>query len=239
MRIVTNDKKIKRNKQIAQGLFFASMALLIGAFFFGNSNDNPDVSFYLQCGLLPVLLLMVLTSVRMTNSWVRQPYPWEAIPAGLKGIGGDTTLYNFVLPGNHVMIGPNGIFSITSRFQDRPQTVKDDKWRSNFGILTLMRQEQIGNPTHEAKLKAEQTAEFLREVIGDEGIQVQPLVVFVHPQADVSVDGETSVPILYANPEKKKMSLKQYLKDAQKQEFPTLTKEQQAELDDTLLYSDA
>ena len=239
MRVVTNDKLINRNRMIAQSLFFVSMGLLVLSFFGSNQlSGDGDLALAFQCAAIPILFGLVIGSVRMTNNWVRQPYPWEQIRAGLKGIGGENVLYNFVLPANHVLIGPNGIFAITTRFHEKPQAVKDDHWQPNLGLLTLMRQEQIGNPTHEAKIKAAKTEAYLRELLEDDEITVTPVVVFVHPNAEVSIEGDLSVPVLYASPEKKKLSLKNYIRDAKTDANHTLTKEQIAELDDVLLYED-
>lgn len=239
MRVVTNDKLIERNKRLAQILFFASIAALLLSFFLGNRlGDDPDVAFYFQCVMVPILLGMVVASVRMTNLWVRQPAPWDALREGLKGIGTDATLYNFVMPAPHVLVSPMGIFTLTTRFQEAPQKVLDDKWITNRSPLTYMRQEQIGNPTKEAKLHAARTEAFLQELLGDPNIKVQPLIVFVHPNANVAIEGQPSVPILYANPDKKKDALKSYLREIKKAGYPTLTSEQQAELDDVLLFTD-
>jgi hypothetical protein len=237
MRVVTNEKLISRNKQIAQVLFFVSLAVLAGSFFF-SSNIDEDVALYFQCLVLPTMLLLVMLSVRMTNQWVRQPFPWIAIREGLKGVGPESVMYSFLLPAPYVIVSPQGIFAIVSRFQDRPQKVVDDKWQTSFSILAFMRQEQLGNPSHEARLKAKQTEAFLQELLGDDSIQVQPVVVFHHPNAEVVMEGKQTVPVLYASTEKKKDTLKQYLKDAKKQGFPTLSKDQLEELDNVLLYKD-
>lgn len=242
MRVVTNLKFIQRNRQIAQLLFYASMGGLVLSFFLGNSiSNNPDAAMYFQCFVLPLLFVLVIISVRMTNAWVRSE-PWKAIPSGLKGISTDNTLYHYLLPASHVLIGPDGIFAMVTRFQDRHYTVKDDKWGADISplnrIMMFARQEQLGDPTAEAKLKAAQTQTFLRELLQDQLIEVQPLIVFLHPQAEVTIEGVNTVPVVYSHPDKKKDTLKNYLKGLKKQAYPTLTKEQLAELDDALLYAD-
>ena len=240
MRVVTNEKLIERNRRIAQILFFASIAALAASFFFTNSfsEDNQQIAFYFQCLMLPLMLSMVIISVRMTNTWVRQPNPWEAIREGLKGTGGDTTIYNFLMPARHVLVSPHGIFSLTTRFQDAPQEVNGDTWKTKAGIITFMRQEHLGNPTSDALLDAAKTEVFLQELLGDEDIKVHPVIVFIHPNAEVKTEGEQTVPILYANADKKKGSLKSFLRDAKKNKYPTLTDEQREKLDNLLLYKD-
>ncbi|MFP4321091.1 MAG: hypothetical protein ACLFTK_01415 [Anaerolineales bacterium] len=239
MRVVTNENTIDRNKRWAQLLFFLSMGALIASFFFSSSIQSADLGIFFQCVVMPLLLVMVITSVRMTNLWVREPAPWKALREGLKGIGNDAVLYHYLMPADHVLVNSAGIFAITTRFQDRPQKIVDDKWENRSGILTYMRQEQLGDPTREAKLKAKQTEVFLQELLQDDSIEVQPLVVFTHPRASVEMEGEQTIPVLYASPDRKKSSIKSYLKDvAKKTDYPTLSEQQIKELDDALLFED-
>lgn len=239
MRVVTNESLIERSRRLAQILFFVSIAFLIGSFFLSTQvGTSDDLGFYFQCVTIPVLFGLVLLSVRMTNAWVRQPHPWMALQEGLKGIGSETSLYNFVMPAPHVIAHSSGVFAIVTRFQDSPQKVVDDTWHTSRSLLAFMRQEQLGNPTEEARLKARKTELFLQELLRDDTIRVQPLVVFISPAANVTIEGEQTVPVLYANPDKKKYSLKNYLRDAKSCNYPTLSKDQLDQLDDLLLYED-
>lgn len=239
MRVVTNDAVIERNQRLSQMLFIASIVFLIGSFLLSTQiTTNDESGFYFQCFTIPILFTLVLLSVRMTNKWVRKPYPWEVLQEGLKGAAGDPMMYNFLMPANHVIVGQNGIFAITTRFQESPQKVVDDTWHTSRSFLTYMRQEQLGNPTEEAKTKALQTEIFLQDLLKDDSIRVQPLVVFVHPAAKLTIEGEQTVPVLYAGSDKKKYSLKTYLKEAKSCNYPTLKKEQIDQLDDLLLYED-
>jgi hypothetical protein len=243
MRVVTNLKIIQRNRQMAQLLFYISMGGLVLSFLFGNSiSSDPQAASVFQCIVLPMLFILVILSVRMTNTWMRKPEPWIAIQEGMKGVSTENNLYHYVFPAPHVVIGPDGIFAMVTRFQDRPYIVKDDRWNTNATLLSrflmFARQEQIGDPTYEAKLKAAQTQAFLRELLQDQLIEVHPLIIFIHPKANVTVEGESSVPILYGDPDRKKDSLKQFFRNLKKQGYPTITKEQIAEVDDALLYED-
>jgi len=241
MRVVTNQAIIDRNKRIAQTLFFVSIAGMIGSIFLVNSiaAENPDLASSFQCVSLTVLMILVIMSVRMTNLWVRQPYPWKALEEGLKATDKNAVLYHYLMPAPHVLITQNGVFAMVTRFQERPQTVVDGKWRTGFNILTFMRQEQIGNPTDEARYRAKQTEVFLQELLEDPSVEVNPLIVFVHPRAEVEIEGDPIVPILYASAAKKKESLKSFMQKHKKEGAGTgLTEEQIAELDDVLLFLD-
>lgn len=240
MRVVTNEALISRNKKISQALYFGSFILLIASFFFLNQLAASDAVYAFQCVLIPVMFGLVLVAVRMTNTWVRQPHPWEAIPQGLKGISADNTLYNYLFPfAEHVLVGPNGIFVLETRFHDRPQKVVGDEWQDSKGLFTFMRQEQLGNPSRDAQQKASAVSAFLQELTGDSSLEALPIVVFTHPNAEITMEGEQSVPVVYAfGSRKEKNSLKNLLQQMKGAEHPTLTPQQQALLDDTLLYED-
>lgn len=242
MRVVTNEAFIKRNRQWAQFSFLISIAILIGSLFFGNSlvGDNPDAALFMNCLLPPMLFFLILFSVRMSNQWIREPVAWSSIEEGLRGHSSNAVLYHYVMPARHVLISPNGIFVLTPYFQDRPVVVKDDRWRMPGGpvaaLMIFLRQEQIGNPTRDAKTEAVFVQRLLNKKFPDNDFEVQPVIVFINPGATVSIEGEPSVPITFVNSDLEPQ-LKDYLREVKEEDRPTLTKEQIDELEDDLIYT--
>ena len=219
MRIVTNEKLSRRNRQYATYLFFATMALLVASFFLINQNlfleegANP-LLMLAQALALPVAFVMTLISVRMTNLWARDPRPEKAIDEGLKGLSKKSILYNYYhIPARHVLIAPQGVFAIITRWHPGKFTVEDDRWKTRAGAVskffTSLRMDGVGNPTLDAQRAAEYVQKQLEPIAPD--IEVQPLIVFVDPKADLEVEG-SSVPILYADT-KQKPNLKDYMRD--------------------------
>src|SRR5262245_2809316 len=98
MRVVTNQPRIKRNRQIAQVLFFLSLALIAGLIFANFKTLENESLFLVQCLLMPIVLGTIVISVRLTNQYVRPPHAEDAIRDGLKGINRRSILYNYVLP---------------------------------------------------------------------------------------------------------------------------------------------
>ena len=237
MRVVTNDATIDRNRRIAQYSFFFSIFVLLGSFIFLNSLSPEGSS--LACFILPLAFLITLFSVRMGNNWIREPLSWEAIQESTRGISSNAVLYHFILPAKHVFISPMGIFAFYTMFQDRHIVVKDDKWRMTGGligsILTFMRQDSVGNPTREAQFEAQVAEKTLQKIFPDKEIEVQPIIVFLHPGAKVDIEGEQTVPITFATGDSEP-SLKLFLKSLKEEDYPTLTSEEIDELDDELIY---
>ena len=232
MRVVTNEAHIARNRRISHILFFVSLAGMAAGFFYTWTAD-PATSTQISCFLLPALLFMTLISVRMANTWIREPRPERVIEESLKGVGRRYTLFQHILPAPHVVIGPEGVFTVTPVWQEKQYRVSGKKWTGDRGLLArltgYMRQDLLGNPFNEAQLHAQEMQKFVNKIAPDSEIEVQPLVVFTSQKVTLDIE-DPIIPVLYANP-KKKPSLRDYLRDLKGQERPTLTEEQLDEID--------
>ena len=240
MRVETNMKLIRRNRQIAQYLFFFSFGILIvGLLLTNQQTASIQANDLLLGGILPAIVVVIafvatIFSVRMTNNWIREPRPETVLREGLKGVGHKAVLYNYYTnPVKHVLIAPQGVFAITTRWQDRRYTVTGDKWqthRSLFSrIFSAFRFDGIGNPTDDALQNAEHVKKLLAGIAPD--VPVRPLIVFTDPRAVITIEDPT-VPVLRAQ-DKINPSIKDYIKDAER--LPTLTPEQIAELEKRIL----
>ncbi len=225
MRIETNTELVKRNRRTANLLFFFSMGVLIAGFLVANlqlqAKDGLTLalSVILPWIVLPVGFISTLVSVRMTNLWVRQPRPEKAIPAGLKGLSKRSVLYNYYhFPARHVLITPQGIWAIVTRYQDGIYSVNGDKWQSQGGLFSgvgrFFRRDAVGNPTEDAH----KAAAYVKGLLAKSGtdVEVQPMIIFVDPKARLTIEDPT-VPVLYAD-ENKEPNLRDYMRQlSQKQ----------------------
>lgn len=228
MRIVTNEHLVERSKRTATWLFFVSLGILFLGFFAANGSlfglvDPEEVDRDLYLVGMPVILVVgfatTMISVRMTNLWVRVPRPEKAIEEGLKGISNKSALYSyFHFPARHVLICPQGIFVMISRFQDGKISCQKDRWSVKRGILNLLfsafRLDGIGNPTLEAKAAAEHISFLLEDY--DPDIPVYPVIIFQDPRAEIFSE-DCSVPALYPD-SKREPNLKDYIRNMEKSE---------------------
>lgn len=233
MRIETNEDLVSRNRKIATYMFIFSLIVLVLGFLAANG-DAFGITFLsanLYLAVMPILLIVglaaTLISVRMTNYWIRMPRPEDAIREGLKGLSNKSVLYNYLhLPARHVLICPQGIFVIATRFQDGRIAVDEDKWQTRrsplSAVFSMFRMDGIGDPTSDATKAAEHIQDYVDEINAD--IKVQPLILFVDPRAKIEV-GETTIPVLHADP-KSHISLKDYLRKIPKEERTPLTDEE-------------
>jgi ribosomal protein L7Ae-like RNA K-turn-binding protein len=220
MRIVTNERLAKRNRQIAFWLMMATLAVLVGSFLLlmqGPIEGEPALSgliILFQILVLPVAFVLTLLSVRMTNLWARPPRPEDAIQEGLKGVSNKSVLYNYYhFPARHVLICPQGIYAIVTRWHNGTYTVKDDRWQTRQNILSrlgsLLRADGIGNPTLDAQRAVEKVKKQLASIAPD--AEVEPLIVFIDNAAQINIES-SGIPIVFADP-KAKPSLKTYLRE--------------------------
>jgi hypothetical protein len=223
MRIVTNTKLATRNRSIATYLFVATFIVLIGGFFFVNQSlftqeDTATINpttLLLQVLVLPIAFIMTVISIRMTNLWARQPRPEVVLAESLKGLGKKSVLYNYHhIPTRHLLICPRGVFAIVTRWHEGRYSVENDMWRTQANAisraLSALRRDNVGNPSQEAIQAAEHAQKLLAKYAPD--VKVQPLVFFLSPRAEVTVD-EASVQVTFAEGSKQKPTLKDYLRE--------------------------
>jgi hypothetical protein len=231
MRVETNQSLIQRNRRLAQIMFFVSLGLLSLGFIVTNSRLlfptlSVDalliVEFLLPIIILPLAFLSTLFSVRMTNLWVRLPRPDAVIPENLKGLGSGSVLYNYYhFPARHVLICPNGVFAIVTRFQRGVYTVEGSKWTTRRGIFEtifgIFRMDRLGNPSRDAEDAADEVQAVIDRIAPESKIVVKPVVVFVDPRVQLTVVDPT-VAVVHAQTNIKP-SLKDYVKSQPKSQM--------------------
>lgn len=237
MRIVTNHKKIRQNRRIAQYAFFGTLALLILGLFVTNAAPSNPVLLLAPLVVLPVAIAATFYSVRMANLWLREPRPEKILEESLKGMSTRAVLYNYALPARHVLIMPQGVFTFTFRPQDGTFTIDGNQWRKQTNALgrfmTIFRQDSIGRPDLEAQREAASVQEVLDKAVPDNNITVEPVVVFSSDAAIFEVIN-AEMPIIYGA-SKQKPNIKTFGRDMKKrEEVISLTDEQIEALEETL-----
>lgn len=223
MRVETHIKLVARNRKIAQYLFFFSFGLLVLGLLVVNqpvaaeNSQGVTLYFLLSALMLPLAFVSTMVSVRMTNLWVREPRPEVGIRDNLKGINTKSVLYNYYhFPARHVLIAPQGVFAIVTRFQERKYRVEGDHWRtlSNFitRLFSLIRFDRIGNPTRDAQLAADHVKSLLADIAPD--VPVYPLIIFSDARAHVTAV-DSPVPVLSLG-NKQLPTLKEHLRSLQR-----------------------
>ncbi len=234
MRVVINEAQIKRNRQMSHIMFFISLAGMGIGFYYTWTSDPNSSANQISCFILPILMLLTLSSVRMANNWIREPRPKDVLAESLKGLGKKYTLFHYLLPAPHVLIGPEGVFALTTVWQEGHFRIDGKRWRGEEGLgrrlIGFMRQDLIGNPYTDAVFYTQQVQKLMDRVAPDRGIEVQPLVVFISPNAEFEAE-DPLFPLVYAD-SRKKPNLRDYLKERSARPNKTLGEEELDKIDD-------
>jgi hypothetical protein len=201
MTVLVNHKIIKRRNKIGQVATLGSLVVLA-------------VGLYLsfQDGMMGFALLALALGffgsqigVFLGNRWGRSPRPDEVITAALKGLDNRYTLYHYLTPVPHLLIGPAGVWNIITYHQAGTITYDDNKqrWKQKGGntYLKIFAQEGLGRPDLDVEAFTNDMNKFLAKVDPklQEIIQAKPVLLFVNEKAIVDAN---NAPVPTLSPDK-------------------------------------
>lgn len=213
MKIIKNEKLIKRNATIGNWTSLAAIAVLgVGMFI---SLKYKEFFIY---ALLALLVGFTLTQVGMYmgNRYGRSPRPDEKLDAGLKGLPGDFTMYHYITPASHLLVGPAGLWILLPYHQHGQVTFKKNRWRLSGGgfVQSYMRifgQENLGRPDLEIDSETSRLQNYLAKHMEDADIpEIKPLMVFTSDDIEINAE-DAPVPAMKAK------QIKDYLRQKAKE----------------------
>src|SRR5258708_30855750 len=189
MRIVTNEKLIRRHAGIGKYALWAGTALLVGALVinllaFARPYDTSLITYVIAAFFVGFTLTNIGTLYN--NRWGRRPD--RGLSDALKGLDERYTLYNYRLGAPHVLVGPSGVIVLHPKFQIGPVIYDGKKWlnpgarRMMFGLFNP---DPLGNPVGETAGEVEAFNRFLKKKAPDLQIAPQALIVFLNPRAEL------------------------------------------------------
>ncbi|HLA05825.1 MAG TPA: hypothetical protein VJ022_00155 [Anaerolineales bacterium] len=195
MKIIKNEKLIKRNSIIGQWTSIIALLVLGGGLYvtFTNPADPQLVTYSLGA----LVLGFVLTQVGMYlgNRWGRSPRPDEKIDASLKGLQNDFTIYHFTAPASHLLVGPAGVWVLLPYRQRGRVSYTKNRWRvGNGGFLqmymSIFGQEGIGRPDLEADGEMKAVQKLLSKSFNENNIpNVQAALIFMNEAVEIQSEG--------------------------------------------------
>ena len=198
MKIIKNEKLIKRNAQIGSWTSLAALAVLgIGMYI---SFTRQELFTY---SLIALVLGFTLTQVgmHMGNKFGRSPRPDEKLDAGLKGLPNEFSIYHYTTPASHLLVGPAGVWVVMPYHQRGRVAYKKNRWRMSGGgflqnYMRIFGQEGLGRPDIEIEGEIRSVRKYLSKKMDESEIpEINALMVFTSD--DIEIDGEGSpVPAL-------------------------------------------
>jgi hypothetical protein len=197
MRISTNDKLIARQTKIARYATFGGLALLLGSLVlsFNGAYIGPAYA-----ALLAGFALAYFGSM-LAHKWIREPRGDHALGKALKGFDNKHHLYNYLLPANHVLLGPAGLMIFRIKPHDGNVTYSKGKWQRPWQWTRLfggMGQEPLGDPIRELSLDLLKMKQLISSKIENvANVPIEGYVVFTDPRVRLSLD-DSSISVVRA-----------------------------------------
>jgi len=199
MKVLSNEKTIRRNGKIGNYTSLVAFGLMLLGMYFSFrltdvqfARDNEIYTWYMAASLFAGFILFQIGTYFM-NRFGRRPRPDEALIANLKGLTKDYTLYNYLTPVSHLLVGPAGVWIISCYYQRGQIIYKNGRWQQKGGgfWLTYMKifgQEGLGRPDLEIKADVESLENALKDALGEDAPPVNAALVFTDPRAEITAD---------------------------------------------------
>ena len=188
MKIIKNEKLIKRNGTIGSWTSLAAIVVLgIGMYI---SFTRTELITYT---LIALVLGFTLTQVGMYlgNKFGRSPRPDERLDAGLKGLQNEYVLYHYTTPASHLLVGPAGVWVIKPYHQRGQVTFRKNRWRIGGGgffqsYMRIFGQESLGRPDIEIDSEIKSLRNYLLKQMDESEIpEINPLIVFTSDAVEI------------------------------------------------------
>jgi hypothetical protein len=130
MKIIKNEKLIKRNGAIGNWTSLAALGVL-GLGMYLSITRRELFAYY----LVALILGFTLTQVGMYlgNKFGRSPRPDERLDAGLKGLQNEYVIYHYTTPASHLLVGPAGVWVLLPYHQRGQVIFRKNRWRLSGG----------------------------------------------------------------------------------------------------------
>jgi len=191
MKIIKNEKLIKRNGQIGSWTSLGALVVLgIGMYI---SFTRTDLFAY-SIGALLLGFILTQVGMYMGNRYGRRPRPDEKLDAGLKGLQNEFVIYHYMTPASHLLVGPAGIWVLLPYHQRGQVKYSKNRWRMGGGgflqgYMRIFGQDSIGRPDIEMESDTNGIKKYLEKQL--EGVQVPEInTVMVFTDETVQIDAE-------------------------------------------------
>jgi hypothetical protein len=208
MNILSNLTLIKRNGYLAQGAMLGGLLVLgIGMFISFRYPEQFTLS------LVALLLGFILSQIGIyfSNRFGRRPRVDELLNQALKGLDGKYTLYHYLTPVSHLLVGPVGVWILLVRHQRGLIQYQNGRWRQKGGnlYLKLFAQDSLGRPDMDIQLEIGKLQRFLASNLPEDQIPpIQAALVFSNPKVSIDISEEETPPALTVNLSKLKESIR-------------------------------
>lgn len=191
MRIITNEKMIKRNAIIGRVASLVGLVILAAGMYI--TFQIPE-QIWLAWGALLFGFALSQIGIYFGNRWGRRPRPDEQLNDALKGLGDNYSVYHYSSPVSHLLIGPAGIWTLLPRHQVGSITYENGKWKQKGGsvlqrYLRVFAQEGLGRPDLEISSDVDAINRYLRKNIPEVELpSAEAALIFTNEKTEITAD---------------------------------------------------
>jgi len=197
MEVFRDENKIKINREIGRWSTVGGLIVLIAGLVV--SIRNPQMVWISMTSLVVGFFASVI-GVYYANHWTRSPRADEVLDNALKGISNTYHIYHYLLPIQHVLIGPAGVILLKTYAHEGPVTYDGKKWKQKKSLMRMLGftgQEALSDPVRDVELDVQRFRRWLARRMPEEQLpEIQPYIVFVRDGVELDV-AETAVPVLH------------------------------------------
>ena len=205
MQVFVNERKVRINSGVGRWTSLAGLAVLITGMIV--SFRNPQLV-WVSLSSLVVGFLASVVGAYYANHWTRSPRADEVLTQALKGINNKYHLYHYLLPANHVLLGPSGLFVFRAYLNEGPIAYNGKKWKQKFSwarALGFSGQDALASPVQDALYDAQRLHRWLEKRLPQDKIPtIDASIVFVRDGVELDV-AETQVPVMIYKQLKKRV----------------------------------
>ena len=188
MKIIKNEKLIKRNSTIGNYLSLGALVVLgIGMYI---SIKRTDLFPYALLALMAGFI-MTQIGIYMGTRYGRSPRPDEKLDAGLKGLQNEFSMYHYTTPASHLMVGPAGVWLLFPYHQRGQVTFRKNRWQMSGGgflqgYMRIFGQEGIGRPDIEIDSDLRLVKNYLMKQLDESRMpEIRSMLVFTSDSVEV------------------------------------------------------
>ena len=192
MKVIKNEKLIKRNSIIGQYTSIGALVVLGVGMYISFTNAN-----LFTWSLIALVVGFTMTQIGMffTNRWGRSPRPDELLDAGLKGLPNEDTLYHYITPVSHLYVGTAGVWVLLPLQQRGSVVYQKNHWkvsRGGFmqGYLSIFGQEGLGRPELEITTEMDTIKRYLAKKFENENEvpEIHGVLVFTNDLVEIEAN---------------------------------------------------
>ena len=185
MKIIKNEKLIKRNSTIGNYISLGALVVLGAGMYITFS--RPELMTYALVALAAGFI-MVQIGTYLGSRFGRSPRPDEKLDAALKGLQNEFSIYHFTAPASHLLVGPAGVWVLLPYHQRGQVTFRKNRWQMSGGgfmqgYMRIFGQEGIGRPDLDAEGEASAVQKYLaKQLNGSELPEIKAMHLQAHPR---------------------------------------------------------